>query len=139
MKLRYLYFPVLFVLVLLIPKGVEAQNAQILKGDLRAPDSSPVPGANVTLEGEALAQPLSSETDEEGAFEFSKVPPGNYVVRANAVGFAPVEKSVVVGAAPLPRIRMKLKISQVAEKVTVSGQSILVAEENEVLAEQTHG
>jgi len=130
MKLRYLYFPVLFVLVLLIPKGVEAQNAQILKGDLRAPDSSPVPGANVTLEGEALAQPLSSETDEEGAFEFSKVPPGNYVVRANAVGFAPVEKSIVVGASPIPRIRMKLKIAQVAEKVTVSGQSILVAEEN---------
>ena len=130
MKLRYLYFPVLLALLLLIPKGADAQSAQNLKGDLRAPDSSPVPGANVTLTGEALAQPLSSETDEEGAFEFSKVPPGNYVVRANAVGFAPVEKSIVVGAAPIPRIRMKLKIAQVAEKVTVSGQSILVAEEN---------
>jgi len=129
MKLRYLCFPVL-VLLLLIPKGVEAQSAQTLKGDLRAPDASPVPGANVTLTGEALAQPLSSETDEEGVFEFSKVPPGNYVLRANVVGFDPVEKSVVVAAAPLPRIRMKLKISQVAEKVTVSGQSILVAEEN---------
>ena len=84
MKLRYLYFPVLLALLLLIPKGADAQSAQNLKGDLRAPDSSPVPGANVTLEGEALAQPLSSETDEEGAFEFSKVPPGNYVLTTKA-------------------------------------------------------
>src|SRR2546430_9040282 len=37
---------------------------------------------------------------------------------------------LVVGSEPLARIRVKLKIAQVSEKVTVSGQSVVVAEEN---------
>lgn len=130
MKPRRLFSVILLVLVLLIPNAVDAQNEQTVTGEVRAPDASPVPGVNVLLTGETQEKPRSSETDEEGMFEFAKVPPGNYVLRVEALGFAPVEKPITVGSAPIPRIRLKLKIAEVSDKVTVSAQSVVLAEEN---------
>ncbi|PYU18237.1 MAG: hypothetical protein DMG30_28490 [Acidobacteria bacterium] len=75
-------------------------------------------------------QPLTTTTDEEGDFEFSKVPPGDYVLRVNVAGFEPVERPIAVGSGPIADIRVKLKIAQVSEKVIVSGQAIPLAEEN---------
>jgi len=101
-----------------------------VRGDVRAPDASPAPDVNVTLTSEEQAHALSAETDEEGEFAFPNVPPRNYVLRLDVPGFDPVQKPVVVGSGPVPCIRMKLKIAQVSEKVTVSAQSIVLAEDN---------
>src|SRR6516162_4954083 len=130
MKPRYLNSIILFLLVLLIPNAVDAQNEQTVRGDVRAPDASPVTGVDVLLTSENQEKPRSSETDEEGMFEFPKVAPGKYVLRVEVPGFEPVEKPIEVGSEPVPRIRLKLKIAEVSDKVTVSGQSVLLAEEN---------
>ena len=79
MRLSYLSVVVL-LLHTSIPNGANAQNKQTPRGEILAPDGSVVPGANITLIGEGQAQPLSLKTDDEGAFEFSKVSPGNYIV-----------------------------------------------------------
>src|SRR5207253_3504136 len=88
------------------------------------------PEADVDLTTATGGQPLTTTTDEEGDFEFSKVPPGDYVLRVNVAGFEPVERPIAVGSGPIADIRVKLKIAQVSEKVIVSGQAIPLAEEN---------
>jgi len=101
-----------------------------VRGNVHDPDGTAVPDTNVDLTNSSGGQRLSTTTDEDGVFEFTKVPPGNYALHVIIPGFEPVEKPVVVGSEPLARIRVKLKIAQVSEKVTVSGQSVVVAEEN---------
>lgn len=130
MRPKCLFSLILLVLVPSIPNAVNAQNEQTVRGDVRAPDASPVPGVDVLLTSATQEKPRSTETDEEGMFEFHKVPPGKYVLRVEVPSFEPVEKPIEVGSEPVPRIRLKLKIAEVSDKVTVSGQSVLLAEEN---------
>src|SRR5437016_4885321 len=106
------------------------QDTGAVRGNVNDPDGTAVPDTNVDLTNSSGGQRLSTTTDEDGVFEFTKVPPGNYALHVIIPGFEPVEKPVVVGSEPLARIRVKLKIAQVSEKVTVSGQSVVVAEEN---------
>jgi len=106
------------------------QDTGAVRGNVHDPDGTAVPDTNVDLTNSSGGQRLSTTTDEDGVFEFTKVPPGNYALHVIIPGFEPVEKPVVVGSEPLARIRVKLKIAQVSEKVTVSGQSVVVAEEN---------
>src|SRR5256886_5062963 len=101
-----------------------------VRGNVHDPDGTAVPDTNVDLTNSSGGQRLSTTTDEDGVFEFAKVPPGNYVLHVIVPGFDPVEKPVVVGSEPLARLRVKLKIAQVSEKVTVSGQAVVVAEDN---------
>ena len=130
MKPRYLLPPILLFLVLLIANAVDAQNEHTVRGDVRGPDASPVSGVDVLLTSENQEKPRTSETDEEGMFEFPKVAPGKYVLHLEVPGFEPVERPIEVGSEPVPRIRLKLKIAEVSDKVTVSEQSVLLAEEN---------
>ena len=106
------------------------QDTGVVRGNVHDPDGTAVPDTNVDLTNSSGGQRLSTTTDEDGVFEFTKVPPGNYVLHVIVPGFDPVEKPVVVGSEPLARLRVKLKIAQVSEKVTVSGQAVVVAEDN---------
>src|SRR5437588_840190 len=106
------------------------QDIGVVRGNVHDPDGTAVPDTNVDLTNSSGGQRLSTTTDEDGVFEFAKVPPGNYVLHVIVPGFDPVEKPVVVGSEPLARLRVKLKIAQVSEKVTVSGQAVVVAEDN---------
>src|SRR5436853_19841 len=110
--------------------ATSAQGTAPVRGVVQDPDGTAVPEADVDLTTATGGQPLTTTTDEEGDFEFSKVPPGDYVLRVNVAGFEPVERPIAVGSGPIADIRVKLKIAQVSEKVIVSGQAIPLAEEN---------
>jgi hypothetical protein len=47
----------------------------------------PVRRARVTLESDALAEPLIGDSDTDGRFRFAQLPPGTYRVRAEKPGF----------------------------------------------------
>src|SRR6266566_4702257 len=109
-----------------------AQDTRTVRGVVQGPDGTVVPDANVVLTAAAEAQPLTTTTDEEGGFAIKNVPEGEYVLRVNAPGFKEAQMAVTVGPVALRPLRLKLKISTVAEKVTVNAgdQPVLLAEEN---------
>jgi len=130
MTLRYFCIVILLAGVFSIETG--AQDAKTVRGVILDSDSTTVPDVNVELTAAAGGQPLTTTTDDEGAFAFKSVPAGEYVLRVNLPGFKEVHLPVTVGSAPLKPFRVKLKISSVAQNVTVNAtnQTILLAEEN---------
>jgi iron complex outermembrane recepter protein len=94
---RHVWFLGLVIAVVSLRQGVNVALAQapttVLRGVITdSNDGSAQVGATVAISG--IATVLS---DAEGSYTLS-VPPGTYIVRVEAFGHAPGEKSVTVGA-----------------------------------------
>ncbi len=66
---------------------------------LATEDDEPLGYLTVTLTGDALPEPRTAVTDEQGTFVFDALPPGTYAVSVDDDGFAPLrsEEEVVAG------------------------------------------
>ncbi len=64
----------------------------IVEGSVTDPSGASVPGAAVTIENEATAITTTHRTLRGGAFQFSALPVGTYVLRISAQGFASSER-----------------------------------------------
>ena len=70
----------------------------------------PLPGANVVL----LGTGIGTETDVEGAFRLTGLPPGPYTLSVSLLGFTPhVMKDVVVAAGDTLRLTVRLASSPI--------------------------
>jgi len=78
-----------------------------------------VPGTKLSLEG---ALHLEAESNSDGTFVFSNIPPGSYTISAQAPGLTASQKiEVQPGAVAQVDVEMKLQI--VAESTTVTASS----------------
>ena len=88
-----------------------------------------LPGATVTLSSSQGTVGGSQEriTDERGAFQFLRLVPGSYSVRAQLPGFRPAEqRNIVVNADNTSRADLTLSIGGLEEGIMVSGQAPLL-------------
>jgi Carboxypeptidase regulatory-like domain len=108
------------VLTLALGRGASAQHAGVVTGIVDDDTKSPLAGAAIVLEPAGGGRPHETVTDRGGHFEFTGVPPGDYVVRASLDGFQTARKPVTVGAEALRPLAIRLKVSN-AEEVTVVG------------------
>ncbi len=96
-----------------------------VQGRLIDEQGSPVAGGTVTLEGSAAPQRTSA--DAQGHFRFLQVPPGAYSVTVSAPGFATVTReAVLVSVGRLTALEIPLRVSDVSEELTVSGETPLI-------------
>lgn len=75
-----------------------------IEGFVVGADVVPIANATVAL----LGTNLSSRTDATGYYALLPLPPGDYKVQANASGYAPVVRSLALGAGQGPRIDFTL-------------------------------
>src|SRR5262249_27744940 len=86
-----------------------------------------MPGVTVTVTGTGLQQPLVATTTATGAYQFPNVPIGTYSVTFELEGFKKAARpDVIITSGFNASIDQKLEIGQVAELVTVSGESPVV-------------
>jgi hypothetical protein len=132
MKIRHQLVLIIFILVLIFSPPASADKKGNLGGVVEGPGGTLLANADVTLTNKAGGEPLVTQTDDEGEFIFSNVPPGDYTLSAKLQGFQDTEISVTVGTTAVPHLRVKMKVAQVSDKVTVSAntQPVLLAEEN---------
>ncbi|HYH84749.1 MAG TPA: TonB-dependent receptor [Pyrinomonadaceae bacterium] len=62
----------------------------------------------------------STETDENGAYEFQNVPPGNYTILAHMEGFPDATRQVTVAAGGAVTLDFELRLTGYREEVTVT-------------------
>jgi hypothetical protein len=107
-------------------------HAQRLTGTIRGQildnSKAPIPGVNVTLEGEALiGGPQTAQSNETGNYRFPGLPPGSYRLTFALEGFQTVvhdQVRVVLGTTLDENVEMNL--SKVSEQLVITGETPLV-------------
>ncbi len=113
------------VISLMHTAAVAAQSGSMpgtIKGQVLVADSTGsayVPGTLLVLNG---PENLKAESDANGQFNFSSVPPGNYTIEANAPGLEG-QLSVTLDPGQVAEVSVKLELAATTSSVTVSANA----------------
>ena len=102
--------------------AVQAQtNDTSISGHVKDPQGAHVPGATVTLHGRDRTFSLITTTDSSGAYNFKHLAPGEYLVEAQASGFASATaQSVTVARSRTTKYDIELELSGLRSSVVVT-------------------
>lgn len=100
-----------------LPAIAQTQQGGSIKGRIvYAEDSTPLHGAVVQIS--QLHRKV--ETGEDGNYEFSNVPPGNYSILVHLEGFPDQAQTVTLAAGAAASLDFTMRLSGVKEQVTVT-------------------
>jgi hypothetical protein len=87
-----------------------------------------LPGVTVTLSNPGvIGGDQTTVSDASGAYQFTRLVPGTYTVKGELQGFrSAIQEGVVVNADRTARADFRLQVGNVAETVTVTGESPLL-------------
>ena len=124
-------FLAVIAVVLLITTSAFAQVSSNLTGRVTM-DGSPLPGVMVTISSPALQGTRTAYTDVNGTYNFSALPPGDYTVRFEMESMQTVTRTQRVGLGQTGRIDADMRLTTVAEAITVTAAAPAVLETTEV-------
>lgn len=132
--MKFLGRSVLLLVSLLVPVSIFAQATT---GDLVGTvtiEGKGLPGVSVAIAARTLQGTRTTATGEAGGYTFRSIPPGDYTVTFEMNGMQTVKKRVTVNVAAASRADVDLKVSSVAEAITVTAGTPAVLEASEVSA-----
>jgi hypothetical protein len=94
-----------------------------IQGVVHDPQHRPVAAATVVLKSSTSAWSQTTQTDQDGAFNFSAVPIGDYVVTVTQSGFESSEQTVTVTSGAAPVLHFQLKVASLNQTAVVSAQA----------------
>lgn len=111
-----------------LPSPAAAQGVGAIGGTVSDSSGAALPGVTVSLSNPGvIGGDRSTVTDERGAYQFIRLVPGNYAVKAALQGFrSAVQERIVVNSDATARVDLHLEIGALEETITVSGQSSLL-------------
>lgn len=117
--------------LLIVAMPLFAQTLGNLTGTVSF-DNAPLPGATVTISSPALQGTRTTTTDVNGNYNFSALPPGQYQVQfaMESMEGASVPARVTLGGTA--RADATLRLTSVAESITVTAAAPAVLETTEV-------
>ena len=96
-----------------------------LTGVVTDPGGAGVPNAKIVLKNVESGEQRQAATNVEGRYTFSQLLPGQYELRAQAVGFeAFVQRDIVLRTNQSAAIDVALKLGEVTERVEVAGAAV---------------
>ena len=106
-----------------------AQGVGAIGGTIADTSGAVLPGVTVSLSNPrgTIGGNQAAVTDERGTFQFIRLVPGSYNVKAELTGFRPaIQGNVVVSADVTSRVDLKLEIGALSEDVVVTGGAPLL-------------
>ena len=97
-----------------------------VRGVAHDPDHRPVQGAEVLVKSANSDFSQKVTTDNDGGFEATALPPGQYTVTVVKDGFAPSAQQIVIGSGTAPVVHFQLTIGARSDQVTVSEGALAV-------------
>jgi hypothetical protein len=117
---------VLVALTFVLGSSASAQEGSVT-GTATDDTKSVLPGVSVTATDQAAGRQLVAVSNERGEYRLLNLPPGKYTIQAELAGFATVvlrDIELLVGQhATIP---LTMKLAQVSETLTVTGETPLV-------------
>jgi outer membrane receptor protein involved in Fe transport len=110
-----------------------AQTTASLTGQATT-DGKPVPGVTVSITSPNLQGSRTAITGDNGGYQFSGLPPGDYTVTFELSGMATVTKKARLELSQTARADADLKVVAVAEAITVTASTPTVLETPQVAA-----
>ncbi len=101
-----------------------------VSGQVADPSGAGVPNSTVTLTNTATNAARTAETNEQGLYTFTSVPPGTYNLKVEHPGFKTTTSNVEVQVQQSVRLDLTLQVGQVSESVEVSATAALLQAEN---------
>ena len=106
-----------------LPRSAAAQGVGAIGGTISDASGGALPGVAVSLSNPGvIGGDQQTVTDERGAYQFTRLVPGSYSVRAALQGFrSALQERVVVNADTTSRVDLNLEVGALEETITVSG------------------
>src|ERR1051326_2929593 len=95
-------------------------------------DKNPLPGVTVTISSPNMQGTRTTQTDVNGNYNFAAIPAGTYKVQLEMQGMQNVSRTVSVGVGQTGRADADMKLTAVAEAITVTASAPAVLESTEV-------
>ena len=123
---------ILTVALLLVAGSLFGQGTTGTMSGVVTQDNTPLPGVTVTANSPNLQGTRTTVTNEAGGYTFGALPPGPYTIRFELTGLQTVTKQQHVGVAQNVTVNTDMRVSAVAEAITVTAAAPAVAETTEV-------
>jgi Carboxypeptidase regulatory-like domain/TonB-dependent Receptor Plug Domain len=119
-------------LLLLLPTLVSAQSVITggLTGIVTDPSGSVIAGAAVNLKNQFTGEILSATTGSTGAYQFTLLKPGIYLISVSLTGFKQVSETVEVLLGQTALANVKLEVGTISETITVTELGALLQTED---------
>jgi hypothetical protein len=108
--------------------AAQSLRGAVVTGTVADETGAALPGVSVTGRSPALQLPtITTVTSADGTYEFRDLPPGTYEFRFEISGFQVLTRNEIrLNAGFTARVDVALKVGQIEENVTVTGQSPVV-------------
>ena len=117
--------------LLVVAMPLAAQTLGSLTGSVNF-DNAPLPGATVTISSPALQGTRTTNTDVNGNYNFAALPPGQYQVEISMESMETARVPARVTLGGTARADATLRLTTVAESITVTAAAPAVLETTEV-------
>ncbi|HEX5704166.1 MAG TPA: TonB-dependent receptor [Pyrinomonadaceae bacterium] len=120
MFVRTSLFAFVFGICALATMGRSADpRTAVLSGRVVDANGHAISGALIRLQLKSGVFHRSATTDDAGSFECTSLPPGTYVLTADARGFAPLSQELALTAGDTRSVDLTLQLGSIAEEVIV--------------------
>src|SRR5688572_29131505 len=126
MRIRIL--PLCVLILTSAAASAQTLRGAVVTGTVSDDTGGALPGVTVTGRSPALQLPsVSAVTAPDGTYEIRDLPPGTYELRFELSGFQALTRNEIrLNAGFTARVDASLKVGQIEENVTVTGQSPVV-------------
>jgi carboxypeptidase family protein/TonB-dependent receptor-like protein len=126
-----------FAVILLVGTSAFGQITSNLTGRVTM-DGNPLPGVTVTISSPQMQGTRTAVTDVNGNYNFTAIPPGQYTVRFEMESMQSVSKPAHVGLGQTGRADAEMRLTAVAEAITVTASAPAVLETQEIQTNVSH-